>query len=432
MTTGEMNGLEKASEDVPREVVESILREHLADPSVTLTDLAVQPFVSDGNSGNNTLYRVQFAWSTAGDGPLESAEWILKCWRPGGWSENFMGLTQPQEALAWRHNLITPVALPAGFTTPFIGAALGPDGTKAWIAMVDVSTELGRYSWSQPLPPEVALGRVKQILDGFARFHALWEQPQRRGKLAEYSWLLPWEDRVWGRATTLAHMLDKAPMGGRGKGEPEREKERRVDMYTFLDWLAPEDQLLWEELMCDRRLLLAAFQEVPRTLIHGDPDPRNVGLRCTQGEGDTDQDIDSSTEIVLIDWEAIGIGPAPFDAAYVLWWLPLVCDPFQPCPEFCWSDELPEYYFDRYIAAGGKGLSHEAFTRCFHLAGLLPSLWFVPARAGNTLRSLQGFASIRYIVGIPEEETLGRLKTLWDMLEHKTEMATRTMRRWLV
>jgi hypothetical protein len=277
----------------------------------------------------------------------------------------------------------------------------------------------------------VVLVRVKQILDGFACFHAWWEQPQQQWKLEECSWLLPWEDKVWGRAIALAHMLDKTPVGRRGKGDPEWERERRADMHTFLDWLPPEDRLLWEELLYDRRRLSAAFQGVPHTLIHGDPDPRNVGLRWPSGEGDSGQSVARSTEVILVDWELVGIGPAAFDAAYVLWWLPMVCDPSQSSPEFCWSDELPEYYFDRYVVAGGKELSHEAFIRAFDLAGLLSSLWFAPTSVGRWQRVLQGSAPIRQIVGLSEEETIERRQAVWDMVERRVEFATRAMRKWL-
>ena len=139
----------------------------------------------------------------------------------------------------------------------------------------------------------------------------------------------------------------------------------------------------------------------------------------------------SAGDLVLIDWEVMGIGPAAFDAAYIVWWLPMVCDPSKPSPDFCWSEELPDYYFSCYVAAGGKALGYEAFIRQFRLAGLLPSLWVVPATLGRRLRVLRGLAQVRRMVGVAEDETLARLKAMGDMLEHHAERAARAARRWL-
>jgi hypothetical protein len=313
-----------ASEDVPRHVVQSILRDHLADPTATLTDLSVQRFVAaSSHSGDNTHWRVRVAWTAEGSVSPGSAEWIIKRWQPGGLSEAWVGLTQPQEAQAWQPGLLRPQALPAGLATPFVGASMDPDGTGAWVAMTDVSAELAQYSSAQPLPGEVALARVTHVLDGLARFHAWWEQPQQQEKLAEDSWLLSWEDKAWCNAATYAHVLGREPAGGRGRDWPVTES-RRANLQAFLDWLAPGNRQLWEELLCDRRALLAALQGVPHTLMHGDPDDRNIGLCCPQGAGDAVQGAGSPPELVLIDWEVIGVGPAAFDVAYAVWWLPFI------------------------------------------------------------------------------------------------------------
>jgi hypothetical protein len=276
----------ETSEMVPDEVVESILRYQLSDSTATLTDLTVLPFVATAShSRNNTLCRVQIGWTAEESESPASAEWITKRWQPGGLAGALMGVDQPQEALAWQHGLLKPQSLPAGVATPFVGAYLDPDGASAWVAMADVSTELAQYSSAQPHPPQVALVRAKNVLGRLACFHAWWEQPQQQEKLAQNAWIQSWEDKVWCNATTYAHVLGREPAGGPGKGWPVTES-RHANLYAFLEWLPPEDRPLWEELLCDRRPLLAALQDVPQTVVHGDADGRHFGLRWSQAQPD--------------------------------------------------------------------------------------------------------------------------------------------------
>jgi hypothetical protein len=293
----------------------------------------------------------------------------------------------------------------------------------AWVAMRDVSSELASYSRGQPLPPDVALERARLILDRLAHFHAWWERPDRQEKLAECDWLLAWEDKVWANATTWARVLGREPVGGRGTGSLMTEA-RRAGIDAFLKAMAPEDRRLWERLMCDRRPLLAALHDVPHTLIHGDPDDRNIGLRWVDG--------DHAAELVLIDWETTGSGPAAFDAAYVVFNLPFVCDASKPCPEACYSDELPEHYFDRYVAAGGTRLGRDVWHRSFGVAGLVPALWAAPNLAANLLPALEGGPPMGRLIGVSEDNVLEGLQVLWEKVGRMTTQATLAAKKWLV
>jgi hypothetical protein len=296
--------------------------------------------------------------------------------------------------------------------------------------MDDVSTELARYSSAQPLSPEVALARVKHVLDGLARFHAWWEQPEQQERLSRNPWLLSWEDKVWCNAATYAHVLGREPAGGRGKGWPVTES-RRANLQAFLGWLAPGDRQMWEELLCDRRPLLSALRDVPLTLIHGDPDDRHIGLSWSQAQGDAGQRGNSSAKLVLIDWEVIGRGLGAFDVNHLMLSVPRLCDPSHPCPEFCLSDELPDYYFDRYLSAGGKASTHDSWPRVYELARVVTLMESLPMGAGRRIRVLQGLAPVPHTAGMTEEAMLARLQAAWDRTERTIERATRAVRRWL-
>jgi hypothetical protein len=415
----------ETSELVPEEVVESILREHLRDTAAILTDLSVQPFKNDGGSGNHTLTNARIAWAAEGDDSPGSAEWIIKCWEPGGLSANQLGQTLPAEALAWQHGLINPRSFPAGIATPFVGARVDADGTRAWIAMTDVAAELREYSFGNPLHPEEALRRVRIVLDGLARFHAWWEQPQQQEKLAECTWLLPWETKVWGSAAMLALALGDRPPMGPIRPDPVTE-DLRIKVHAFLDWLPPSDRHLWEDLMCDRRKLVSALGGLPRTLLHGDLGPRNIGLRWPQERAAL-----SPPELVLIDWEWAGVGPAALDLAPVLWKIPLICDPSYGFPEACWSHELPDYYFARYRSAGGSEDDLNAFRRACDLSQVASWVHAMLPSIGRLVRTQQGLDPGPRLVGVAEELRVARLRSALVWCEQTTERVTESVRRWL-
>ena len=75
-----------AVEEIPVSMVQAVLQDHLVDETATVTDLAAEPILCDGFSGN-TLYRARVAWTAAGrNGSSGSADWVIKRWLPGGHS----------------------------------------------------------------------------------------------------------------------------------------------------------------------------------------------------------------------------------------------------------------------------------------------------------------------------------------------------------
>jgi len=111
--------------------------------------------------------------------------------------------------------------------------------------------------------------------------------------------------------------------------------------------------------------------------------------------------------------------------------VPRLCDPSQPCPEFCLSDELPDYYFDRYLSAGGTGATRDSWPRVYELAGVATLMESLPMGAGSRLRALQGLTPVPNRAGVSEEAALARLQAAWGRTEHSIERATRAVRTWL-
>jgi hypothetical protein len=354
-------------------MVEPALRQQLADEGAVLTDLVVTPIPSDGFSGNR-LYRVRLSWAPGPRGTAPgAADWVVKRWHPGGHGEALLGVTRPLEALAWQQGLLRPGAMPAGVATPIIGAELQADGTGAWIVMEDVAAALAEYSREQPLPAPEALTRVKRVLDGLARLHAWWEQPAQQARLRGYRWLVSAEQFLRVEASACAAALGKpAPLAR--IGQPAVTDEFRADVRAFLDWLPAGDRPVWENLLCDREPLVAAFRSFPQTLLHGDADDRNIGLRRVTREPGAVGEAETAQEVVFIDWEWIGQGPPALDFARVWGTFAAVCALGSPPPACLSSGELPDHYFERYAAAAGKLTSSTTWQRSYPLAALAAAL----------------------------------------------------------
>ena len=441
----------QTSQEIPLELARLLLRDHLNDSTATLTDLDAEPITTVGVSGNN-FYGAQVAWKGQGKGGAGRAGWIIKHWQPGGHNEAVLGLTRPVEALAWQYGLLPGAPAhnrsgfpmptdsreksrsvlrkgtvspsdspPEGIIVPFIGVHLDPDEHEAWIVMEDIAEELGAYSRAHPLPLEEATVRVKYVLEHLARFHAYWELPRQQTKLRDAAWLLPLEDALWKDAATYAIALDEAPKGGRAKGGPV-DDALRANLRTFLDWLPAPDRTLWQELICDRSALVAACQVLPQTLLHGDLDDRNIGLRWSNA-------TEEAPDLILIDWEWMGAGPPALDIAKILHQFYVICLPPPTLLDtyFDLLDELSAFYLERYVAAGGQTKDPALWRRSLGLGLIREHLTPLPHVIGNLVLAAQAETSSHIIPGMVIDKT----GPIMPFLERTIAYATEEIRRWL-
>lgn len=352
-------------------IVQPCLREYRADPTARLLDLATGPLAERGCSGS-VLQRVQFCWSSTRGGS-GSATWVVKRWLPGGLGERLLGVDLPLEALGWEAGLLRPEALPPGVSTPIVGARRDAAGTGAWIVMEDIADALDRYSRTSALQPPEAVARVSLVLDRLARLHSWWERPEQQAKLHACPWLVPTERFLWSEAGSCAVALGRVASSGMPPGS-EVTDEYRADLAALLAWLPAGDRAVFERLLYDRTPLEAILASAPRTLIHGDLDDRNLGLRPASPRTVRDEDADAPSELVLIDWEWMGLGTPALDVARLWATFPAVCDRAQPCPEATFTGELLDFYLDRYHAYGGRQIDPRAWRRTCALAMLAHAL----------------------------------------------------------
>jgi thiamine kinase-like enzyme len=397
----------ETSTDIPIDVLESILREHIVDGAAVITTCDVAPFANQGTNDSSTFYRVTLSWTLANPSTEASTTWIIKHWKAGGMRDGRLGLTQPLDVLAWEQGRLRRDALPRGIVVPFIGARRSPDNSEAWLAMADVSTELSAYS-RMSLTADQAISRTRIILARLARLHALWERIEQQAKLQACSWLRRPNLHLWDMAATYAHALGRTPMAPPGASAPPVWEGLGADLDAFLDARPADERQLWEYLLIDRSALVEGLTGYPQTLLHNDLDDRNIGLRGLDSD---------APDLVLIDWEWIGVGPAAIDVANIVLRVPIMIAPGAPLPESIWGDEFADDYFARYRAAGGRCVDAAAWRRAYGLAVVAQGITQMPFIHGSLRRALRGDAPLPQIIGVPEDVIRQNLRAGLPMME---------------
>ena len=422
------------SAGVPIDIIESLLREQLANPTARIVDYTSVPFPHQGTNDSTEFFRVSLSWALP-QSPLDihTATWIVKHWRAGGVRDSTLGITQLRDVLAWEQGWLRPTALPRGLVVPIIGARRSPDGREAWLIMSDVSAELSAYP-RLGLSADQVLSRARAILARLARFHAMWEQPDRQAELQASPWLRRPEVYLWDLAPTYAQAMGRVAAAHvpPGASAPPAWDGLSADLEAFFDALAADLRSMWERLLVDRRALVEALARYPQTLLHNDLDDRNIGLRWPgrpEAAGAPDLDM---PDLVLIDWEWMAIGPAVLDVARIVQFLPIVLAPGVVAPESFWNHDLAGYYFTCYRAAGGSHADAASWRRAYGQAILAQSTIQMPFTHGRMLRSIRGELPIPQIAGVADETVRLKLREGLPMMERMIELVMSESRRWLV
>jgi hypothetical protein len=397
----------ETSTDIPIDILESLLREHVVDETAVITTCDIAPFANQGTNDSSTFYRVTLSWTLANPSTEASTTWIIKHWKAGGVRDVGLGITQPLDMLAWEQGWLRRDALPRGIVVPFIGTRRSPDHTQTWLAMADVSAELSTYS-RMSLTADQAIRRTRIILARLARLHALWERPEQQAKLQACSWLRRPDRYLWDMAATYANALGRTPVASPGASAPPVWEGLSADLDAFLDARPADEQRLWEYLLIDRSALVEGLVDYPQTLLHNDLDDRNIGLRGLDSD---------APDLVLIDWEWIGVGPAAIDVANIVLRVPIMIAPGAPLPEIIWGDEFADDYFARYRAAGGRCVDAAAWRRAYGLAVVAQGITQMPFIHGSLRRALRGDIPLPQIIGVPEEVIHRNLRTGLPMME---------------
>lgn len=209
-------------------------------------------------------------------------DWIMRATGDLGW----------RQFTLWSSGVLA--ALPASIDHAIVGCApfTSDRGRRALaILMRDVSASM--------VPPggePISLALHRSFIDHMAAFHAaFWGLPYRDGLFPvahHYVILTPTMSEL---EATSPHADPVPPAVGDGW--------RRIDERY------PAQARLLRKLAADPGPLLAALQEGPQTLIHGDWKLGNLGHE----DGRT----------ILLDWDRTGVGAPAIDVA---WYLAVNCD----------------------------------------------------------------------------------------------------------
>jgi hypothetical protein len=395
---------------VPIDMLETLLRSHLADPTAVIVDYVSTPLSHQGTNDSNAFFRVTLTWERP-DRSLDShtETWIVKHWQAGGARDSALGIAQPREVLAWEQGWFRPAALPDGMRVPFISAWRAPDNSAAWLAVADVSAELAAYP-RMGLSGEQVLSRAKAILARLAQLHAMWEQPARQAELRSSAWLQHPKGYPWERAP---------------------EERPNADLEAFLEDRPADERRLWEGLLLGRRALAKSLASYPQTLLHNDLDDRNIGLRWSGGGAGASAMALGRRELVLIDWEWIAAGPAAIDVARIIQFLPVMLTPGSSIPPAFWNNELADYYHAHYRAAGGTCADTTRWRRSYGLALVAQALAQMPFIHGSMRRAMRGDIPPPQIVGVPEAVIRQNLRAGLPMMEQMEQVIVREARTWL-
>lgn len=377
-------------EGISTQALELLLREQIGDETATITDFRLTFMPHNGFGGQN-LIQAKVFWT--GMGGSTSADWVVKQWRPGGPTRILLNISLPLEALSWKHGLIRPEVLPAGIIVPIVGVILDEVDSSAWIVMEDIASELAVFSSVKS--PKDRFEQTSFMLDKLASWHVAWEHPKRQAALMAHPWLIQQETRLWSGADLYADCLGQEPR--HPEQVPDKPLARRR-VKIFLNWLSEPDRVIWEKHLPDREVLVKACSNLPQTLLHGDLDPRNIGLRW--------RNVDP--HLLLIDWEWIGVGSPALDVRHAIE-SGIAIDATDDD-----SQQLADFYFDRYLAHGGKLMDRPTWERAYNLALIFYGLRMFSIEAG---------ASIDDNIDSPPIDR--------ETIRYRTDQITQAMRKWL-
>ena len=253
--------------------LDDLLREH------DLADVDEEPFPNDGWSGarltqlrrgGERFVLKRTSWAT---------DWIARATRDHSLREAFVATGQ--------------LTLPDAVVAPYLGVAA--DGNAAAMLMPDLTGRL--FSWERPgdgaaLTPD----GLDVVVRAIARLHATPPPDPAAGPGIGWPWA-PVRERLELLTRTAARRYAEAdlPVG-----------TRFLEGWDAFDRLAPpRARDLVGRLSADSSPLVAALDQLPAVLLHGDLKLANVAV--------LDRD-----RVGLIDWQMVTVAPVAVDIGWFL------------------------------------------------------------------------------------------------------------------
>ena len=350
-------------------VVGSALQQRYGS-SAKVIRLSTEDHKGDGHSGNE-FHIARVTWDA---GEHHTGKFFLKKWSPDGATAALMGATSSSESLLRESRLYDMMS--ESIAIPIVGSFPMEDG-DVWIVMDDVSNELIA---TKRIASDAA---TKPVLDLMAHTLAAWSSRVEFSDLREYPWLLPQDKRLWCNAVAFASLLGVEPSANAPVYEGRRPlhellpvsfEEASRTIKTFVSAVPAKYRKFWIHHMIDRSDLIDCFAEFPRSLIHGDTVPENVGI-CKTGD-----------RLVMIDWEWVGEGTPVFDAHHFLRGFMREFDDFVS-DAYPRQEPLRRFFFGKYVEYGGSGYSEAQWNAAWDAVLVWDSVTWFPVYGGRAIKN---------------------------------------------
>lgn len=315
MIESKMNNLVN---NINKSYLRDCLRRYLNNPSISLDNIFVEPFKANtGDGKQKTFFKIRVDFNE------EISEFILK-YLPE--TDGSIGLSKDlyyrevQFAGSELYNKINKI-----IKVPIIATYISEEANERWILMEDVSNSLKNFG--PPTPPTADI--LKKILYKMGQFHSLtWDD----SNLIEFSpWLMKFEDFFRGGCKILQSAIEEKALDPWVQNYLDDNPELIESFSVFLNWLNEDERHMLQKLIYNPDLMLNKLSKLAEAVCHNDLYFLNVGW--------------DNDELLLIDWEFVGISPTAWDIYNLYSGI--------PCPDLK-EEEAFEAYFNGVEADGLK------------------------------------------------------------------------------
>jgi thiamine kinase-like enzyme len=304
--------------DINKLYLRDCLRKYLKNPSLSLDSICIDVFKANTGDGKQKgFFKVKLNTNDI------HLEFILK-YLPE--TDGSIGLSKDkyyreiQFVNSQLYNEINKI-----IQVPIVATYKNEETNERWILMEEVSYSLKNFG--PPTPPTA--DTLKKVLYKMGQFHSLtWND---NSLIEKYPWLMKFEDFFRGGCKILQSAIEQKSLETWVQSYLDDNPELIESFSEFLNWLNKNERYILKQLIYNPDLILSKLSKSAEAVCHNDLYFPNVGW--------------NNDELLLIDWEFIGVSPTAWDIYNLYSGI--------PCPDLK-EEEAFAVYFNGVEADGLK------------------------------------------------------------------------------